>query len=67
MTADTSAPSELNCAQCGRPAPVNPEALGWRNRKLIPTPPDDLMVMMLLCPTCVDDDHEGMFDSSACD
>jgi hypothetical protein len=66
-TNDTATASALTCAQCGRPAPADAEALGWHNRGLIPTPPDELMVMMLLCPACIEDDHEEEFDSSAGD
>jgi len=65
-TAAITAPGEtaLFCAQCGRPAPADPSLLVlWRNSSLQSSPVDELIVMMLLCPDCLDEDHDGAFES----
>ena len=54
----------LRCAQCDRPAPTDPDLLrGWRHSELMTSPVDDLIVRMLLCPACLEEDHTGDFES----
>ena len=58
----------LRCAQCDRPAPTDPDLLhGWRHSELMICPVDELIVKMLLCPSCLEEDHTGDFESEACD
>ena len=58
----------LRCAQCDRPAPTDPNLLhAWRHSTLITRPVDELIVKMLLCPACLEDDHNGDFESEAGD
>jgi hypothetical protein len=58
----------LRCAQCDRLAPIDPELLRlWRHSELMISPLDELIVKMLLCPACLEDDHSGDFESEAGD
>lgn len=58
----------LHCAQCDRPAPTDPELLGaWRHIELVTPPVDELIVKMILCPACLEEDHSGDFDVEAGD
>ena len=58
----------LRCAQCDRIAPTDPDLLrGWRHSELMTSPLNDLIVRMLLCPACLEDDHTGDFESTGSD
>ena len=58
----------LRCAQCDCPAPTDPDLLqAWRHSALITRPVDELIVKMLLCPDCLEDDHVGDFESGPAD
>ena len=58
----------LRCAQCDRPAPTDPDLLrAWRHSELMICPVDELIVKMLLCPSCLEEDRTGDFESEACD
>ncbi len=60
--------TDLRCAQCDRPAPNDPVLLrGWRHSELMIGPVDELIVKMLLCPACLEEDHAGDFESGASD
>ena len=60
--------TRLGCAQCDRPAPTDPDLLHtWRHSTLITRPVDELIVKMLLCPACAEDDRTGDFESGAGD
>ena len=60
--------TDLRCAQCDRPAPTDPDLLlAWRHSSLMTHPVDELIVKMLLCPACLEDDHSGHFESGAGD
>ncbi|MGD0714721.1 MAG: hypothetical protein ABSB24_11120 [Gaiellaceae bacterium] len=68
ITAVTGDVTGLRCAQCDRPAPTDPDLLhAWRHSELITSPVDELIVKMLLCPACLEDDHTGDFESEAGD
>jgi hypothetical protein len=60
--------TRLGCAQCDRPAPTDPGLLhAWRHSALMSRPFDELIVKMLLCPACAEDDRTGDFESGAGD
>jgi len=41
--------------------------LATAHSELITSPVDELIVKMLLCPACLEDDHTGDFESEAGD
>ena len=60
--------TDLRCAQCDRSAPTDPDLLhAWRHSALITRPMDELIVKMLLCPACLEDDRTGDFESGPAD
>lgn len=56
--------TDIRCSQCDHPAPADTYELGtWRHSVLITNPVDDLTIRMLLCPACLEEDHNGEYDS----
>ena len=56
--------SSLQCSQCGRAAPTDPDQLGsWMHGELVATGElDELTAAMLLCPDCVTEDVSREYD-----
>jgi hypothetical protein len=55
----------VRCSQCGTEAAADPAALeDWRHGALVAAGEldDDAAAPLLLCPDCVADEREGMFE-----